>query len=164
VTPLTFLSLGSNLGNRLAHLQAALDHLRAQLTIVAVSSVYETAPVGVVDQPAFLNAAAEIETCLSPLSLLALTKEIEQQVGRRETFRWGPRAIDIDILLYNDLAVETPELSIPHAEMLHRAFVLIPLAEIAPGTWHPVSGQTIQELSTSAPGKDGVKLTRLLLK
>lgn len=131
---------------------------------MAVSSVYETAPVGVVDQPAFLNAAAEIETCLSPLSLLALMKEIEQQVGRRETFRWGPRAIDIDILLYDDLAVETPELIIPHAEMLHRAFVLMPLAEIAPKSHYPGLDQTFQELSATAPGKDGVTLTLLILK
>src|SRR5436305_6732577 len=133
-----YLSLGSNLGDRLCNLRAALEALQHLATVVAISSVYDTEPVGMTDQPGFLNIAVSADVKQTPHVLLRLIKKIEEDVGRRPTYRWGPRVIDLDILLYGDRVIESPDLVIPHPEMAGRAFVLVPLAEIAPGAIHPV--------------------------
>jgi 2-amino-4-hydroxy-6-hydroxymethyldihydropteridine diphosphokinase len=153
-----YLSLGSNLGDRAENVRAALRSLAARVEIEAVSSLYETAPVGVPDQPAFLNAVARGSTALAPHELLAFLKGIEQQVGRRPTFRWGPRVIDIDILLYDGTTLDSPTLTIPHREMMRRAFVLVPLAEIAPDLTPPGQERTIEDLARTVRGRDGVTL------
>lgn len=127
-----YLSLGSNLGDRETNIRKALELLAAHARLIRVSSLYETAPIGVTDQNDFINAVALIETDLEPKSLLHTVLEIENEIGRLRNFHWGPRVIDIDVLLYDGAAVNTPELTIPHPEMMNRAFVLIPLAEIAP--------------------------------
>lgn len=126
--------------------------------LTSVSSIYETDPVGPVEQPAFLNLAAAGETDLTPGHLLAGLKAIEQDVGRTPTIRWGPRVVDIDILLYGDRLVETADLSIPHREMTRRAFVLVPLAEIAPELIHPVTGTSIADLRDLRPDLATVRL------
>jgi 2-amino-4-hydroxy-6-hydroxymethyldihydropteridine diphosphokinase len=156
-TRCVYLSLGSNLGDRAAHLRAALRALENVVTIQKTSSLYATDPVGVTDQPEFLNLAVEAETVLEPFQLLTAIKHVERHVGRQPTFRWGPRVVDIDILLYGDRVLETPELTIPHPQMSNRAFVLVPLAEIAPGLIHPFQRQTIAELAANVPGAGGVR-------
>ncbi|HIJ73933.1 MAG TPA: 2-amino-4-hydroxy-6-hydroxymethyldihydropteridine diphosphokinase [Candidatus Hydrogenedentes bacterium] len=143
------LSLGSNVGDRKANLEAALDAL-GQLDgvrVTARSSCYETEPVGVVDQPAFLNMAAEVETVLEPLELYEAAKEIEKDLGREPTARWGPRTIDIDIVLWGDRVLESDRITLPHREFRNRAFVLAPLAEIAPDAIDPVTGETVAALA-----------------
>lgn len=142
-----FLSLGSNLGYREGNLRAALRALEPVVRIDLVSSVYETTPIGVTDQPAFLNVAVSGTTSIAPLALLAHIKEVERDVGRTVTYRWGPRVVDIDIVFYGDLLLDTPDLTIPHREMERRAFVLAPLAEIAPHHVHPGLSRTVAELS-----------------
>lgn len=129
-----FLGLGSNLGDREARIRAALDRLAALpgTTVVRTSRVVETPPWGVTDQPPFLNAAAEIRTGLAPPDLLRAVKRIEREVGRVPTYRWGPREIDIDLLLYGDRRVDEPGLVLPHPHILERPFVWEPLSEIAP--------------------------------
>lgn len=143
-----YLSLGANLGDCAHTLARALELLAAApgLTLRAVSSVYATAPVGVTDQPAFLNLVARFECWLSARGLLAVTREIEGRLGRARGRRWGPRTIDIDLLLLGDERVDEPDLTIPHPELTRRQFVLVPLAEIAPGLVLP-GGQTAAELS-----------------
>jgi 2-amino-4-hydroxy-6-hydroxymethyldihydropteridine diphosphokinase len=129
-----FLGLGSNLGDREALLRTALERIAGLpgTDLVRVSAIRETEPWGVTDQPPFLNAAAEIRTELEPQALLAALKEIEGEVGRRPTFRWGPREIDLDLLLYGSRRLETETLRLPHPQILERDFVREPLAEIAP--------------------------------
>jgi len=144
-----FVGLGSNLGDRAPILRAAVALMEERgLKVTRTSSVWETAPIPD-DQPQFLNAAVAIETGLEPLALLKLLKQIEHDLGRRPTRRWGPRTIDLDILFYDDLNLDTPELTIPHPEASDRRFVLVPLAEICPGPL-PVLGQTPAELLTTA--------------
>ncbi|MBN2309896.1 MAG: 2-amino-4-hydroxy-6-hydroxymethyldihydropteridine diphosphokinase [Candidatus Hydrogenedentes bacterium] len=143
------LSLGSNLGDRLANLQAACIALNQlnRVRVTETSHCYETEPVGNVEQPAFLNAAVEIETDFEPLELLNAAKSIERRLGRIPSERWGPRCIDIDIVLWGDRIVESERLTLPHPRFRERAFVLIPLAEIAPGAVDPVTGRTVAELA-----------------
>src|SRR5262245_52834992 len=143
-----YLGLGSNLGDRDAHLRRAISRLTELLYIARVSSVYETEPLLVKDQPLFHNLACAGNTTLDPFSLLHALKRIESDLGRVPGQRYGPRVIDIDILLLDDLVLTSPELTIPHPAMLERAFVLIPLAEIAPSQRHPVAGRTIGELAS----------------
>jgi 2-amino-4-hydroxy-6-hydroxymethyldihydropteridine diphosphokinase len=140
-----FLGLGSNLGDRAKNIRRAVELIGSigGTRVVSVSSLYETEPVGYADQPDFINAATEIETALTPRGLLCEIKGIERSMGRKETFRFGPRLIDIDILLFGDLIVDEPDLVIPHPRMLERRFVLVPLVEIAPQAIHPVSGETV---------------------
>jgi len=141
-----YLGLGSNLGDRQAHIQAALEALaEAGLAVGAASPLYESEPWGLADQPRFLNAACAIETVLSPLALLDLLQAIEREMGREPGVRYGPRPIDLDILLYGGRCLQTPRLVVPHPAMLQRAFVLVPLADIAPDARHPCSGLTIAE-------------------
>jgi len=144
-----YLGLGSNLGDRRRNLEAALDALRAhpQIAVSAVSSFLETDPVGgPAGQGKFLNAAAGIETDLAPEALLEELKRIERALGRTPGPRWGPREIDLDILLYGDTILETGTLVIPHPRMRERRFVLEPLAEIAPDVRDPVTGGTVRKL------------------
>lgn len=145
--PKVFLSVGSNLGDRQGNLRAALGGLGPDVRTLAVSSLYETAPVGVTDQPAFLNLTVMADTVLTPDDLLTHLKSIEREVGRTKTYRWGPRIVDIDIIFYGDVALQTPSLTIPHPEMTGRAFVLIPLREIAPDFVHPVLKRTVRDLA-----------------
>lgn len=157
---ITYLGLGGNLGDRLTSLQEALTLLDATpgMRMFSCSSVYETEPWGAVHQPAFLNLAAGFDTTLSPSDLLAVCKQVESQVGRTESYRWGPRQIDVDILLYGDAVVNNvkPDLQIPHARLAERAFVLVPLAEVAPDAVVPgLDEQTLQLLS-KVDGKEGV--------
>jgi 2-amino-4-hydroxy-6-hydroxymethyldihydropteridine diphosphokinase len=151
-----YLSLGSNLGDRAANLRKALTELEPRVRIVLVSSMYETEPVGVTTQPTFLNIAAEAETDLEPHELLRRVKDVERRVGRRKTYRWGPRVVDIDILLYGDRIVESRELTVPHRELPNRAFVLVPLAEIAPDLIHPTLHETVSALRDRVPGRETV--------
>ncbi|HWI53519.1 MAG TPA: 2-amino-4-hydroxy-6-hydroxymethyldihydropteridine diphosphokinase [Symbiobacteriaceae bacterium] len=128
-----YLSLGSNLGDRLGYLTAAVQRLRAPHTeVTRTSSIYETAPWGKTDQPAFLNMAAAVETKLDPYELLRHIFSVEQALGRVRLERWGPRTVDIDLLLYGQERLATADLQVPHPRMTERAFVLVPLLEIAP--------------------------------
>ncbi len=152
------LSLGSNLGDRAANLRHALDALARWpgVRLGAVSRVYETEPVGLAEQPDFLNAAAEIETELLPLELLNAVKEIEAALGRTPSERWGPRVIDIDLILWEDLMMTEARLTLPHAAFRSRYFVLAPLAEIAPEAVDPVTGKTVRALSESVEAQGRV--------
>jgi len=150
-----YLGLGSNMGDRQENLDRALEYLSQRLRMGRISSIYDTEPVGDVEQPRFLNLVCQAHTRLEPAALLSLAKGIESKLGR--TGKSGsPRSIDIDILLYGEQVIETPELIIPHPSMVRRAFVLIPLAEIVPDLVHPVSGKTVKELSESVREKQGV--------
>lgn len=151
---LVYLGLGSNLGDRDALLRAALARLATVVQVTRVSSVWDTAPLLVTDQPRFHNIVAEAWTRLDPYELLRAVKRIERELGRVPGPRYGPRPVDIDILLYGDLILETPTLTIPHAGLAERAFALAPLAEIAPHAWHPVLRRDAQTLAAGAPPAD----------
>jgi 2-amino-4-hydroxy-6-hydroxymethyldihydropteridine diphosphokinase len=153
---LVYLALGTNLGHREDNLRQALQKLPPEVEISAVSRLYETAPAYVLDQPAFLNIAVKGQTTLSPTDLLAYLKQIETQIGREKTIRYGPRKIDLDIILYDDLILNTPDLVIPHPRMAERGFVLRPLADIAADFVHPLLKQTIAELAANLPSDDRI--------
>ncbi|MFQ5611296.1 MAG: 2-amino-4-hydroxy-6-hydroxymethyldihydropteridine diphosphokinase [Anaerolineae bacterium] len=150
-----WLGLGANLGHRARNLAAALDRLEAQVTVVQVSPCYETEPWGIRDQPSFLNLVCRGQTGLEPQALLAFLKGIEQEMGRGPGIRYGPRPIDLDILFYDDLILNAPNLTIPHPRLHQRAFVLAPLADLAPGLVHPLRGETVAEM-LAAVGSEGV--------
>ncbi|MBE2220416.1 MAG: 2-amino-4-hydroxy-6-hydroxymethyldihydropteridine diphosphokinase [Anaerolineae bacterium] len=141
-----YLSLGTNLGDRPVNLQKALSALTRQITITAVSHVYETEPWGVTEQPAFLNMCVTGTTALIPHDLLDFCKHIEAEVGRTPTFKWGPRLIDIDILFYDDMIMKDDTLAIPHPFVDERAFVLAPLADIAPEYEHPQTHESVVQM------------------
>jgi 2-amino-4-hydroxy-6-hydroxymethyldihydropteridine diphosphokinase len=141
-----YLALGSNLGDRRANLSAARDHLASvDLNIVRASAIYETEPRDLLQQPWFLNQVIEAETSLFPRQLLVRAQKIERDMGRKRIQPKGPRVIDIDILLFGEAVIHTPDLEIPHPRMLERRFVLDPLAELAPDLRHPVTGRSMRE-------------------
>jgi len=151
-----YLGLGSNMGDRQDYLERALDFLSQRIRIEKVSSIYDTEPVGNVDQPRFLNMVCQVSTSLPPMALLTLGKGIESKLGRVSAKSNAPRPIDVDILFYGDQIIETPELVIPHPRLTERAFVLIPLAQIAPDLVHPVNNKTIKELLEGLTEVQGV--------
>jgi 2-amino-4-hydroxy-6-hydroxymethyldihydropteridine diphosphokinase len=130
--PVAAIGIGSNEGDAEAHVRRAFERLAELGRVVARSSLYRTAPWGVTDQSPFVNAAALVDTALDPHALLAALKRIETEEGRVTTFRWGPRALDLDVLAYGDAHLAGPDLTIPHARLHERAFALVPLAEIEP--------------------------------
>lgn len=143
---IAYIGIGGNLGDREKNVQDSLSLLAKEgIEVVQVASLMETSPYGGVKQPNFINTVCQIKTALLPLELLKTLKGIESKIGRTLTVRWGPRLIDLDILLYDDLIVEEESLQIPHQDMLNRDFVLKPLVEIAPEVIHPVTGRTIRE-------------------
>ena len=145
--PVAYIALGTNLGDKRQQLDNALAALRqAGVMVRRVSPFLETEPYGVTDQPTFLNGVCEVETDLSPQALLSLLLNIETQQGRVRTRHWGPRVIDLDLLLYGDQIIDEPNLKVPHPDMENRAFVLQPLAAIAPQVVHPRLGKTIETL------------------
>ena len=169
-----YLGLGSNLGQREENLVAAIELLRNETSqpgagqadpkadglaigVSRVSSLYETAPWGYANQPSFLNCAVEVRTALSPVQLLSRVKELEQEMGRQPGIRFGPRLIDVDILLYSNMAVSLPDLQIPHPRLHQRAFALIPLSELAADVVPPGLQATIAQLADQADERDGVK-------
>jgi len=154
---LVYLSLGSNVGDRAANLNTAIDRLRAFGEVVAVSSCYETEPVEFTAQPWFLNCAVALDTEQTPGQLLSGILDIEQQLGRRRGQQKGPRILDIDILLFGDSIVEDAGLTIPHPAMQERRFVLEPLAEIAPDVLHPILKRSIRELRDALPPGQAVR-------
>ena len=153
-----YLSLGSNIGNRqraVSEMLRMLEHAPG-VRLVKASSNYETRPVGWQDQPLFINAAAVIETTLDPMELLRLAKEIEERLGRVDRGRWGPREADMDIVMFEDLVADLPELTIPHPEMHLRRFVLAPLCEISPDAVHPGLKKTIRQFLEELGDRDYV--------
>ncbi|KPK39214.1 MAG: hypothetical protein AMJ78_08835 [Omnitrophica WOR_2 bacterium SM23_29] len=146
-----FIGLGSNLGDRRKNIERAIKELRCSrlVKIIKISNLYETEPIGGPSQEKFLNGVAEIETKISARVLLALLKIIENEIGRSPTdIKWGPREIDLDILLCDDLIIDEPDLKVPHPLMHLRSFVLEPLCEIAPYVMHPVLKKNVAELSS----------------
>ena len=142
-----YIALGSNLGDKEANLRRALELLIERgVEIVKTSTFISTEPYGVTDQPTFLNGVCEVRTSLEPLALLHILLAIEQEMGRVRLRHWGERNIDLDLLLYEDVVMDTPELKLPHPDMQNRDFVLLPLAEIAPELVHPTLQKTISEL------------------
>jgi 2-amino-4-hydroxy-6-hydroxymethyldihydropteridine diphosphokinase len=158
----SYLSLGSNVGDRSANLKHAIDRLGRLGTVAVVSSFYETEPVEVTSQPWFLNCALALDAEHTAEELLKGILEIEQQMGRRRGLDKGPRNIDIDILLFGEAVISLPNLDIPHPAMHQRRFVLEPLAEIAPEARHPLLQRTIRELKEQLP--QGQQLVRIVEK
>jgi 2-amino-4-hydroxy-6-hydroxymethyldihydropteridine diphosphokinase len=161
-----FLGLGSNLGERELYLNAAAAEVNKlhDTETVWYSSVYETDAYGKADQPRFLNAVGEIETVLQPGALLEELKSIERRVGRSPGERWGPREIDLDILLYDGLVFNDGCVTVPHPELEKRKFILVPLREIAPDLVHPVTGMTVKELGEACPDHSRVIKTSFRIR
>jgi len=149
-----FIGIGSNLGERRANCLRAVSELQKMgIKIIRQSSMIETEPWGVAEQPRFINMVVEAETDLTPEALLQRLKDCERRLGRTESYLWGPRLIDLDILFYNDMVIDTGELKIPHPEIPHRDFVLIPMCELAPHMRHPSLGKNMRELLHTLKGK-----------
>lgn len=145
---IVYIGIGSNIGNREENCLQAIRLIKEHgISVRKQSGMHETEPWGVKDQPKFINMAIELETGKKPKELLAVLKEIEKKMGRTEAVKWGPRIIDLDILLYDDLIIKTSEFEIPHPLVHEREFVLKPLCEIAPEKRHPVLGKTIKEMT-----------------
>ena len=155
-----YLGLGSNLGDKVANCLRALTEVSASHHnhIKAVSSLYKTEPIGYRDQDWFINCVAEVSTLLSPRALLQILQEIERRMGKRQLFKWGPRVIDLDILLYGAEVVQEADVIIPHPYLHKRGFVLFPLAELAPDLLHPVLKKTVKELLKGIEEEGGVEL------
>lgn len=143
---IAYLALGSNMGSRLANLKNAISNLTPQMTLRKKSHVYETPPWGFTEQPPFLNQVVMVETYLTPEKLIGHLKRLESALGREPNFQNGPRLIDMDILFFDDVVLDTPALKIPHPRLHERAFVLVPLNDIAPNLIHPVLGKSIHDL------------------
>jgi 2-amino-4-hydroxy-6-hydroxymethyldihydropteridine diphosphokinase len=157
--PRAYLSIGSNLGDRINYLKKALEKLKQNnIQIIKSSNIIETEPYGYKEQGKFLNMAVEIDSDLEPFELMKLISKIESELGRIRTKRWGPRVIDIDIIFYDSLIINEPDLKIPHPDMQNRFFALKPLQEIAPDFVHPVLKKTITELleNLNSEGKSEV--------
>lgn len=152
------IGLGSNQGERMVTLASASQSLPPKVLVIQHSPIYETRPWGFSDQPDFLNQVVIAQTELTPSDLLAYLKQLEVRLGRTPTFRNGPRVIDLDILFYDDLIFESPTLTIPHPGVASRAFVLAPLADIAPDFCHPVCGKTMRELLAEVDSRDVKKI------
>ncbi|ABO65458.1 2-amino-4-hydroxy-6-hydroxymethyldihydropteridine diphosphokinase [Geobacillus thermodenitrificans] len=157
---IVYISLGSNLGDRVYYLRSAIEALDRYegISVKSSSSIYETDPVGYVHQDKFLNMVVEVATTLSPFSLLNVTQQIEQEFGRKRGIRWGPRTLDLDILLYNHENIETEQLVIPHPRMAERAFVLIPLLEINSHLTIPNIFEPLTDIVDRLPDKEGVRV------
>ena len=155
-----YLGLGTNQNNREVNLSRCVNQLsdNGDIKVVGFSSVYETEPYGYPDQPRFLNMVVEIKTQLTPLKLLSLMQNIEKKLGRKKTFRWGPRVIDIDILSYRNRVINHPDLTVPHKQMHLRKFVLIPLKEVAGNFIHSESQKNINQLLSECRDKSQVTL------
>jgi 2-amino-4-hydroxy-6-hydroxymethyldihydropteridine diphosphokinase len=157
-----FISLGSNIGDRFSYLKKALTDLvnNYPIEVVNVSSIYETVPVGFTEQDLFLNMAAQLNTELSPFQLLEALLETEKCHGRKRDIHWGPRTIDLDILLYNDENILTEKLVIPHPRLHERSFVVIPLMEIHSDTILPAMKDKLSEIADQLTDKEGVRIWR----
>jgi 2-amino-4-hydroxy-6-hydroxymethyldihydropteridine diphosphokinase len=153
-----YLGLGSNLGDREAFISQAVEMLCQKIHILSVSSLYEAAPLGFTEQPSFLNAVLKANTAFSPRELLNFTQSIEKRLGRKRTQPWGPRTVDLDLLLYDSLVLEDPDLTIPHPRLHQRAFVLMPLCEIEPLLLHPVLKKPICLLLKENCGQQSIRL------
>ncbi|UXH42859.1 2-amino-4-hydroxy-6-hydroxymethyldihydropteridine diphosphokinase [Rossellomorea vietnamensis] len=155
-----YISLGSNMGDRAGYLEKAINILSShgKIEVTKRSSLYETDPVGFTEQDQFLNMVIEIRTSLSPETLLHQCLQVEIDLGREREFKWGPRIIDLDILLFNHETIEAENLLIPHPRMQERAFVLIPLLEVAPSIEHPSFNAPLAEFLDEIPDKEGVRL------
>jgi 2-amino-4-hydroxy-6-hydroxymethyldihydropteridine diphosphokinase len=153
-----YISIGSNLGDRLGYLKKAwwLLQAREEIQLTQLSSCYETEPLGYVKQGKFINAVFSLQTSCTPHALLKILQGIESFLGRERTVRWGPRSVDLDILFYADTVLQDSVLTIPHPRLTERAFVLVPLAEIAPLLLHPLTGKTIRQHLEEVEGRSGV--------
>jgi 2-amino-4-hydroxy-6-hydroxymethyldihydropteridine diphosphokinase len=151
---IVYLGLGTNLGDRLDNLLRARLALHPEVRVLTASPIYETPPWGYLEQPDFLNQVLKAETALPPFALLDYIKEIEVKIGRTPGVRYGPRLIDLDILLYDDISLHTPQLTIPHPRLAERAFALAPLADLAPNLLHPIFNKTIHSLLAEVDSSD----------
>src|SRR3972149_8625517 len=156
--PIAFIGIGSNLGNRIENCVKGVEEISTFSKIIVVSSFYETEPVDKEDQPDFINCMIKIETAHSPFELLTILNYCENKIGRKQVEKWGPRIIDLDIIFYDDLIIETNDLTIPHPRAHLRRFVLEPLSEIAPDFIHPVLKISVSKLL------DELKCTKRVVK